>query len=132
MAGTVVYNHHEKDLARALLELWQTQQVPSERGTSSDGGSGTTRTQEIVTVRVEDLPAHDQGRQYDKQDQHHAVLNLRAFLINGCDARPEDRHHALQDLDTLAELISSARGESRGTCPKCGTVLVLKPHGDKV
>jgi hypothetical protein len=25
----------------------------------------------------------------------------------------------------------SAKVESRGTCPKCGTVLVLKPHGDK-
>ena len=31
--------------------------------------------------------------------------SLREFLTNGCDARTEDRHHALQNLDdTIAEI----------------------------
>ena len=26
---------------------------------------------------------------------------LRDFIENGCDARPEDKHHAIQELDAL-------------------------------
>jgi phage tail tape-measure protein len=29
------------------------------------------------------------------------VQRLRDFIENGCDARPEDKHHALQDLEAI-------------------------------
>ena len=35
---------------------------------------------------------------------------LREFLERGCDARPEDRHHALQELDQLERELAALRG----------------------
>jgi hypothetical protein len=39
------------------------------------------------------------------------VQRLRDFIENGCDARPEDKHHALQDLEAI---------QSENMCKACG------------
>ena len=49
-----------------------------------------------------------------------ALKRLREFLENGCDARPEDRHHALQDLDVLAATLRDAPAPAAtAQCPLC-------------
>jgi hypothetical protein len=47
--------------------------------------------------------------EYRSSEKPREGAGLRKFLEQGCDARPEDRHHAMQDLDQLERELSDWR-----------------------
>ena len=49
--------------------------------------------------------------------------SLRSFIEDGCDARPEDRHHAIQELDELERELQAERERVRKeTIEECAKV----------
>lgn len=106
------------ELYCAKFEVWKVD--PKELGIASEKrgckakpwsyGGGASQEQRWICEECGDVTDTERcpKESIDKLDEHYAVRNLRAFIINGCDARPSDRHHALQDLDEIVKLVASA------------------------
>lgn len=43
------------------------------------------------------------------EDSRTSTASLRAFIAEGCDARPEDRHHAIQKVDEIETNLTALR-----------------------